>query len=63
MSDKQAMIKEMIEMQNKFMEKERADGITAEEYFAGEWADYRTKYMDLANKVVDMAHADKGSHR
>jgi len=24
---------------------------------------FRQEYMDLANKLVDMAHAEKGSHR
>ncbi|MDH5183867.1 MAG: hypothetical protein OEX12_08260 [Gammaproteobacteria bacterium] len=63
MSDKQAIIKEMLEMQHKFMAQEKASGVTMEEYYSGDLVDYRKKYMELANQVIDMAHADKGSHR
>ena len=63
MSNKQAIIKEMLEMQHKFMAQEKANGVTMEEYYTGELVDYRKKYMELANQVIDMAHADKGSHR
>lgn len=63
MSDKQAIIKEMLEMQYKFMAQEKASGVTMEEYYSGDLVDYRKKYMELANQVIDMAHADKGSHR
>jgi hypothetical protein len=38
-----------------------------EDYFAAEEGHmlkgFRQEYMDLANKLVDMAHAEKGSHR
>ena len=67
MSDKQEMIKKMLEMQKKFIEYEQKNGVTQEEYFtAGEGHvlhNYRQEYMDLANKVVDAAHEEKGSHR
>jgi len=63
MSDKQAIIKEMLKMQSEFTAREQANGVTMEEYYAGDLADYRKKYMELANQVIDMAHADKGSHR
>lgn len=63
MSDKQAIIKEMLEMQYKFMAQEKASGVTMEEYYSGDLVDYRKKYMELANQVIDIAHADKGSHR
>ena len=67
MSDKQEMIKKMLEMQKKFIAYEHKNGVTQEEYFiAGEGHElhnYRQEYMDLANKLVDAAHAEKGSHR
>ena len=65
MSDKLAKIKEMIDMQKKFMEKERAGGVTMKEYYAPEEGDildgYRQKYRDLSMELVDIAHAEKGS--
>lgn len=67
MSDKQEMIKKMIEMQRKFIEYEHEHGVSQEEYFtAGEGHalhNFRQEYNDLAVKLVDMAHAEKGSHR
>jgi len=67
MSDKQEMIKKMIEMQKKFVTYEQANGVSQEEYFgAGEGHvlhNYRQEYNDLAVKLVDMAHEEKGSHR
>ncbi|MBD3609513.1 MAG: hypothetical protein HUJ30_03100 [Gammaproteobacteria bacterium] len=62
MSEKAALIKEMLEMQQKFQEEERAGNISSEEYFVGEYVDYRKKYNELAAKVNAMAHAEKGSH-
>lgn len=67
MSEKAKLIKEMLEMQKKFMEYEHKNGVTQEEYFtptSGHVLDgYRQKYAEMAMKVVDLAHADKGSHR
>ena len=67
MSEKAKLIKEMLEMQKKFMDYERKNGVTQEDYFAptsGHVLDgYRQKYMEMAMRVVEMAHADKGSHR
>jgi len=67
MSDKQEMIKKMIEMQKKFIAYEQANGVSQEEYFmAGkghELENYRQEYNELAVKLIDMAHAEKGSHR
>jgi hypothetical protein len=62
MSEKAKLIKEMLEMQAKFMEAEHAGNITSQEYFVGEYVDYRKKYSELAAKVNEMAHAEKGSH-
>ncbi|MFQ5642909.1 MAG: hypothetical protein ACE5FQ_04330 [Thiogranum sp.] len=67
MSEKQEMIKKMIEMQKKFIEYEHANGVTQKEYFAAPeghaLSNYRQEYNELAIKLVDLAHAEKGSHR
>ena len=67
MSEKQEIIKKMLAMQKKFIDQERKHGVSAEELWAGQegqvLADYKDKYAELANKVVDLAHAEKGSHR
>ena len=67
MSSKQELIKEMLEMQKKFTSYEQANGVDPEEYFtpeAGSELDgYRQKYMEMAMKVVDMAHEEAGSER
>jgi len=66
MSEKQDMIKKMIEMQKKFIAYEQKNGVTQEEYFTAseghELAGYRQEYRDLSMKLVDIAHKEKGSH-
>ena len=51
----------------KFIEYEHKNGVDPKDYFkpdAGHELDgYRQKYRDLAMEVVDMAHAEAGSHR
>ena len=67
MSEKQELITKMLEMQKKFMDFEHEKGVDMEDYFAAEEGHvlkgFRQEYMDLANKLVDMAHAEKGSQR
>jgi len=67
MSDKQELIAKLLEMQKKFIDYEHENGVEMEDYFVGEEGNplhgFRQEYMDLANKLVDMAHAEKGSHR
>lgn len=67
MSSKADKIKEMLEMQQKFMTKEHESGVNQQEYFtpeAGSVLDgYRQKYSDLAIEVIEMAHEEKGSER
>ena len=67
MSSKQEKIKKLLEMQKKFIELDRARGISAEEYFTPEEGTeldgFRQEYMKLAMEVVDDAHAEKGSSR
>jgi len=67
MSEKQKLINELIQMQKKFMEIEKTSGIDFENYYdargGDELAEYQTKYNDLANRLVDLAHTEKGSKR
>ncbi len=67
MSDKQEMIKQMMEMQHRFIELEQAGKFSAEEYYDSdgdsELAKIKRDYEELATKVVDLAHEEKGSHR
>ena len=64
MSDKQEMIKKMIEMQKKFIAYEQKNGVTQEEYFTAgeghELANYRQEYMEMAMKLVDTGPRRKG---
>ncbi len=67
MSEKQEIIKQMIEMQREFIDLEQKGEFSAEEYYDSdgdsELARYKQAYNDLAIKLVDMAHEEKGSHR
>lgn len=67
MSDRTALIKELLEMQKKFIADEKANGFNAKNYFtpdAGSVLDgYRETFNEKAMELVDAAHADKGSHR
>ncbi|MFW5453882.1 hypothetical protein [Thioalkalivibrio sulfidiphilus] len=67
MSNKQELIKEMLEMQKMFMEYEHTNGVSPEEYYLAPEGhplhQYRQKYRDIAMQLVDIAHAEKGSHR
>lgn len=67
MSEKQEMIKKLLEMQKKFIEHEHQKGVSMEEYFTpsdnSPLKGFRQEYRDIAMKVVDAAHAEKGSHR
>jgi hypothetical protein len=66
MSEKQELIKEMLAMQAKFIEFEHGHDLNPEDYYNPgadhELNGYRQKYRDLAMKVVELAHAEKGSH-
>ena len=67
MREKQEIISKLLELQKKFIDYEHQNGVEMEDYFVGEEGhtlhNDRQEYMDLANKLVDMAHAEKGSHR
>jgi len=67
MSEKQEIIKKMLEMQSKFIDLEQKGEFSIEEYYDtdgdSELAKYKRAYDELAIKLVDMAHEDKGSQR
>ncbi|MFK5985098.1 MAG: hypothetical protein QM479_06700 [Pseudomonadota bacterium] len=65
MSNKQELIKEMIEMQNKFIEFEHKNGIHPDDYYNPgadhELSGFKQKYDELSIQVLDIAHKEKGS--
>ena len=67
MSEKQEIIQQMLELQRKFIELEQKGLFSAEQYYDNEGdselAIYKRSYNELATKLVDLAHAEKGSHR
>jgi hypothetical protein len=64
--EKQQLIDKMLEMQKEFIEYEHQNGVSGKDYWAsseGLLANYRQEYMDMANRVVDLAHQIVGSSR
>ncbi|MFP4063097.1 MAG: hypothetical protein ACOC26_06890 [Halochromatium sp.] len=64
--EKQDLIDKMLEMQKQFIDYEHENGISGKDYWAsqdGLLANYRQEYMDMANRVVDIAHEIVGSNR
>lgn len=64
--EKQELIDKMLEMQKEFIAYEQQNGVTGKDYWAsseGLLANYRQEYMDMANRVVDLAHEIVGSSR
>jgi hypothetical protein len=61
------MIKKLLEMQKKFIDYDHEHGVSMEDYFTpsddSPLKGFRQEYRDLAMKLVDTAHAEKGSHR
>ena len=66
MSEKQDMIKRMIELQNKFIDFEHENGVNGFDYYTPQpghpLEGFRQEYTELANKVVELAHEEVGSH-
>ena len=66
MSEKQDLINRMNELQKKFTEYEQKNGLDPFDFYtppAGhELAGYKEEYQKLASKVLEMAHAEVGSH-
>ncbi len=67
MSEKQEIIKQIMDLQKRFIEIEQAGEFSAEEYYDSdgdsELAKYKREHAELATKLVDLAHEEKGSHR
>ena len=67
MSEKQELIKKMLELQKKFIEYEQQHGVEMVDYYYASQGhpleNYRQQYNELAMKLVDLAHEQKGSHR
>lgn len=64
--EKTELISKMLDMQAKFIDHEHEHGVTGKDYWAsqdGLLANYRQEYMDMANRVVDIAHEMVGSSR
>ena len=66
--EKQVLIKKMLEMQKKFIEYEHThDGVAQADYYTPESGhpleNYQEEYTRLANRLVDLAHQEKGSKR
>ncbi len=66
-TEKRKLIEQMLEMQKKFIEYERANGVSPVQYWAGQEGhplfQYKDKYAEISTKVVDLAHEEKGSSR
>ncbi|MEM7563760.1 MAG: hypothetical protein AAF353_12020 [Pseudomonadota bacterium] len=67
MSEKQEIIRQMLEMQRNFISTEHDGAFRADEYYDSDGdsdlAKFKKTYDALASQLVDMAHAEKGSHR
>ena len=67
MTEKQKIIKQMLDMQREFIKLEQKGKFKADEYYDSdgdsELALYKNKYNELAIRLVDLAHEEKGSHR
>ncbi len=64
--EKQALIDQMIDLQKQFIDYEHQHGVSGKDYWASEdglLANYRQEYLDMANRVVDLAHQIVGSNR
>ncbi len=64
--EKQELIDKMLEMQKQFIAFEHEHGVSGKDYWAshdGLLANYRQDYIDMANRVVDLAHEIVGSAR
>lgn len=64
--EKQGLIDKMLEMQKQFIEYEHENGVSGKDYWAatdGLLVNYRQEYLDMANRVVDIAHEIVGSSR
>jgi hypothetical protein len=67
MSEKQEIIQQMMALQHKFIDLEHKGEFSAEEYYDSEGdtelARHKRSFEELATKLIDLAHAEKGSKR
>ena len=67
MSEKQELIRKMIQMQREFIAQEQQGGIEQKDYFLPDdnqqLSGYRESYAKVATRVIDLAHEEKGSRR
>ena len=67
MSERIEIAKKLIEKQKKFMAYERANGLDPKDYYTPasdhELSGYTEDYNDEAMKLLELAHAEKGSTR
>ncbi|HQU15629.1 MAG: hypothetical protein B7Z66_10785 [Chromatiales bacterium 21-64-14] len=67
MSQKQELIQKMLKMQHKFSAYEQENGVNPEEFYAAPEGHplhgYREEYNRLALELLELAHAEAGSHR
>ena len=67
MSEKQEIIQQMLDLQHKFIELEQRGDFSAEQYYDSdgdsELAKHKRAHEELATRLVDMAHEEKGSKR
>ena len=64
MTERSKIIQKMLKMQREFIKQEQNGEFSAAEYYSDKGlGEYKKKYDELARKLVDLAHADKGSHR
>jgi len=64
--EKQGLIDKMLGMQKQFIEYEHENGVSGKDYWASEeglLAGYRQEYLEMADRVVDLAHEIVGSSR
>ena len=67
MSEKQKIIDEMMALQRRFIELEQNGDFSVQEYYdtdgESELAKHKRSFDELATRLVDLAHAEKGSRR
>ena len=67
MSEKQEIIEQIMELQREFIDLEQKGQFSAEQYYDNEGdselAINKRRHEELATKLVDLAHAEKGSKR
>ncbi len=67
MSEKQEIIRQILALQKKFIAREQAGGLEPKAYYdpesGSELDGYEASFNELANRLVDIAHEEKGSRR